>query len=34
VRAGGAHGEEDLDALLDGRGFLARILRPLLRLVT
>jgi high-affinity nickel-transport protein len=34
VRAGGAYVEEDLDILLNGRGLLARILRPLFRLVT
>jgi len=34
VRAGGAYVEEDLDILLNNRGFLARILRPAFRLVT
>ena len=34
VRAGGAYVEEDLDILLNNRGFLARIFRPLFRLVT
>ena len=34
VRAGGAYVEEDLDMLLSNRGFLARIFRPLFRLVT
>jgi len=34
VRRGGAYVEEDLDILLSKRGFLARIFRPLFRLVT
>jgi high-affinity nickel-transport protein len=34
VRAGGSYVEEDLDILLNNRGFLARILRPLFKLVT
>jgi nickel/cobalt transporter (NiCoT) family protein len=34
VRRGGAYVEEDLDLLLARRGFLARIFRPLFRLVT
>ena len=34
VRRGGSYREEDLDLLLANRGFLARILRPLFRLVT
>jgi len=34
VRRGGRVLEEDLDALLAGRGFLARIFRPMFRLVT
>jgi high-affinity nickel-transport protein len=34
VRAGGAYVDEDLDVLLNNRGFLARIFRPLFRLVT
>ena len=34
VRGGGAYVEEDLDLLLDKRGFLSRILRPVFRLVT
>ncbi|HEX4765538.1 MAG TPA: HoxN/HupN/NixA family nickel/cobalt transporter [Lichenihabitans sp.] len=34
VRAGGSYVEEDLDILLNNRGFLARIFRPLFRLVT
>ena len=34
VRAGGTYVEEDLDILLNNRGFLARIFRPLFRLVT
>jgi high-affinity nickel-transport protein len=34
VRSGGAYVEEDLDLLLNNRGFLARIFRPLFRLVT
>lgn len=33
VRAGGALVEEDLDMLLNGRGLLARIFRPLFRLI-
>lgn len=34
VLAGGTYTEEDLDMLLNNRGFLARLLRPLFRLVT
>jgi high-affinity nickel-transport protein len=34
VRHGGAYVEEDLDMLLNNRGFLARIFRPVFRLVT
>ncbi|MEX6508238.1 HoxN/HupN/NixA family nickel/cobalt transporter [Jiella sp. M17.18] len=34
VRAGGTYVEADLDLLLNNRGFLARIFRPLFRLVT
>ena len=34
VRLGGAYIEEDLDILLNKRGFLARIFRPLFKLVT
>jgi len=34
VRAGGAYVEEDLDILLNNRGFLSRIFRPAFRLVT
>jgi high-affinity nickel-transport protein len=34
VRAGGAYVEEDLDVLLNNRGFLARIFRPVFKLVT
>ena len=34
VRRGGAYVEQDLDVLLAGRGVLARILRPLFKLVT
>jgi high-affinity nickel-transport protein len=34
VRGGGAYVEEDLDILLNNRGFLARIFRPMFRLVT
>ena len=34
VRAGGAYVEEDLDVLLNNRGFLARLFRPLFKLVT
>lgn len=34
VRAGGAYVEEDLDILLNNRGFLARIFRPVFRLVS
>jgi nickel/cobalt transporter (NiCoT) family protein len=34
VRAGGRYVEEDLDILLNNRGFLARLFRPLFRLVT
>lgn len=34
VRAGGTYVEEDLDILLNNRGFLARIFRPMFRLVT
>ncbi|WP_243652365.1 HoxN/HupN/NixA family nickel/cobalt transporter [Novosphingobium sp. PhB165] len=33
VRGGGTYAEEDLDILLAGRGLMARILRPLFRLV-
>jgi high-affinity nickel-transport protein len=33
VRAGGRYGEEDLDMLLAGGGLLARIFRPLFRLI-
>ena len=33
VRAGGAYVDEDLNALLNGRGLLARLFRPLFRLV-
>lgn len=33
TRAGGAHDETGFDALLDGRGLMARLLRPLFRLV-
>ncbi|MHB8283749.1 MAG: HoxN/HupN/NixA family nickel/cobalt transporter [Caulobacteraceae bacterium] len=33
VRAGGAYVEEDLDLLLNGRGLLARLFRPLFRMV-
>jgi len=33
VRAGGTYVEEDLDMLLAGRGLLARLLRPLLRMI-
>jgi high-affinity nickel-transport protein len=34
VRSGGAYADEDMDILLGNRGFLARIFRPLFRLVT
>lgn len=34
VRAGGAFVEEDLDLLLNNRGFLARVFRPMFRLVS
>ncbi len=34
VRVGGAYVEEDLDVLLNNRGFLARIFRPVFKLVT
>ncbi|MBO9134473.1 HoxN/HupN/NixA family nickel/cobalt transporter (plasmid) [Rhizobium sp. B230/85] len=34
VRAGGTYVEEDLDLLLNNRGFLARVLRPMFKLVT
>jgi high-affinity nickel-transport protein len=34
VRAGGVYVEEDLDLLLNGRGLIARLLRPLFRLVS
>ncbi|HLJ71437.1 MAG TPA: HoxN/HupN/NixA family nickel/cobalt transporter, partial [Roseiarcus sp.] len=34
VRAGGAYIEGDLDVLLNSRGFLARLFRPLFKLVT
>ena len=34
VRAGGAYVEEDLDILLNNRGFLARIFRPLFKMVS
>ncbi len=34
VRAGGAYVAEDLDLLLNNRGFLARVFRPLFKLVT
>ena len=34
VRAGGAYVEEDLDILLNNRGFLARLFRPLFRMVS
>ncbi|MDR3473462.1 MAG: HoxN/HupN/NixA family nickel/cobalt transporter [Devosia sp.] len=34
VRAGGAYIEQDLDILLNSRGILARLFRPLFRLVT
>jgi len=34
VRRGGSYVEEDLDMLLNNRGFLARIFRPVFRLVT
>ena len=33
VRSGGSYAEEDLDILLNNRGFLSRILRPAFRLV-
>ena len=34
VRAGGSYVEEDFDLLLNNRGFLARIFRPMFKLVT
>jgi len=34
VRAGGAYVDEDLDLLLNNRGFLSRMFRPLFKLVT
>ena len=34
LRAGGVYVEEDLDLLLNNRGFLSRVFRPLFRLVT
>ncbi len=34
VRAGGAYVEDDLDVLLNRRGFLARLFRPLFKLIT
>ena len=34
VRAGGAFADEDFDLLLNSRGLLARLFRPLFRLVT
>ena len=34
VRRGGAYVDEDCDALLNSRGFLARLMRPLFRLVS
>ena len=34
VRAGGAYGEEDLDILLNDRGILSRLFRPMFRLVS
>jgi len=34
VQAGGGHAEEDLDAVLRGSGFLARLCRPLFGLIT
>lgn len=34
IRAGGTYIDEDLDLLLNNRGFLARIFRPLFKLVT
>lgn len=34
VRRGGRYAEEDLDVLLGGRGLLARLCRPLFRLIT
>ena len=34
VRAGGAYVEEDLDILLGNRGFLARLFRPMFRIVS
>jgi len=34
VRAGGAYAEEDLDILLNNRGFLSRIFRPMFKLIT
>lgn len=33
VRAGGQHDEDGIDTLLDGRGLMARLLRPLFRLI-
>lgn len=34
VRRGGRYVDEDFDRLLDGRGFLVRVLRPMFRMVT
>jgi high-affinity nickel-transport protein len=34
VRSGGTYAEEDIDRLLAGQGFIARLLRPLFRLIT
>ncbi len=34
VRRGGRYVDEDFDKLLDGRGFLVRVLRPMFRMVT
>ena len=34
IRAGGAYVEDDLDVLLNNRGFLSRLFRPLFKLVT
>ena len=34
VRVGGSYAEEDLDILLNSRGFLARLFRPAFRLIT
>jgi high-affinity nickel-transport protein len=34
VRQGGAHTDEDFNILLNSRGFLTRIFRPLFRFVT